>query len=51
MLAFSQKGVTAENTEQAAHVQCSLVRNYTACPEMRFDKDSMTKPHMNIMLI
>ena len=43
--------MTADNTEQAAHVQCSLVRNYTACPEMLFDKDSMTKPHMNIMLI
>ena len=34
MLAVSQKEATAENTDQAAHVHCSLVRNYTACPEI-----------------
>ena len=45
---FHKKEVTAENTDKAAHVHCSLVRNYTACPEMLFDKDSMTKPQMNI---
>ena len=39
---------TAENTDQVAHVQCSLVRNYTACPKMLFDKDSMIKQHMDI---
>ena len=39
---------TAENTDQAAHVHLSLVRNYTACPEMLFDKDSIIKRHMNI---
>ena len=49
MLAVSQKrGVTAENTDQDSHVHWSLVRNNTAFPEMLFDKDSMTKRHMNI---
>ena len=40
--------VTAENTDQAAHVHWSLVRNYTACPKVLFEKDSMTKRLMNI---
>ena len=39
---------TAENTEQAAHVHWSMVRNYTARPKMLFDKDSMIKRHFNI---
>ena len=45
---FHRKVATAENTDQAAHVHWSLVRYYTACLEMLFEKDSMTKRHMNI---
>ena len=44
---FHGKEATAENTDQAAYVHWSLVRNYTACPEMLFDKDSMTKRYIN----
>ena len=48
MLAVSQKRGDCRNTDKAAHLHWSLVRNYTACPEMLFDKDSMTKRHMNL---
>ena len=40
--------MTAENTDQAVNVHLSLVRNYTACPKMLFDKDSIIKWHMDI---
>ena len=43
-----RKYATEENTDQAAHVHPSLIRNNTACPKMLFNKDSMTKRHMNI---
>ena len=37
-----------EKTDQTVHVHCSLVRNYTACPKLLFDKDSMIKWRMDI---
>ena len=40
-----------KNTDQAAHEHWRLVRNCTACPEMLFDKDSMSKRHRLYMLI
>ena len=46
---FLRKEATAENTDQAAHVhwiQPGQKLNYL--PQNDFDKDSMTKRHMNI---
>ena len=37
---FHRKLATAENTDQAECVHWSLVRNYTACSKMLFDKDT-----------
>ena len=35
---FHWKVAKTENTDQAVYVHCRLVRNYTACPKMLFDK-------------
>ena len=48
---FHRKLATAENTDQAACVQWSLVRNYTACPKMLFDKDNQSNGTWIYMLI
>ena len=48
---FHRKLATAENTDQAVCVQWSLVRNYTACPKILFDKDTQSDGTWICMLI